>query len=71
MLPGCAVCSSLTLFLLLRTLSTVTGACHRFVHHFAKHEDLARYYYTVDLLLQQPKIQEFAKWVGRLRWKSR
>ena len=47
------------------------GACHRFVHHFAKHEDLARYYYTVDMLLEQPKIQEFAKWVGRLRWKSR
>jgi hypothetical protein len=66
----CGMCNR-DVSLMFPPLTCVPGACHRFVHHFAKHEDLARYYYTVDLLLQQPEIQAFAKWAGRLRWKSR
>lgn len=54
----------------LQNVAWLCGACHRFVHQFAKHEDLARYYYTVDLLLEQPEIHAWANWVGRLRWKS-
>ncbi len=55
----------------LQNVAWLCGACHRFVHQFAGHEDLARYYYTVDLLLEQEEIVAFAKWVGRLRWKKR
>ncbi|KAH8888636.1 YisB protein [Thozetella sp. PMI_491] len=55
----------------LQNVAWLCGACHRFVHHFAKHEDLARHYYTVDLLLEQDEIIAWAKWVGRLRWKKR
>jgi hypothetical protein len=55
----------------LQNVAWLCGACHQFVHRFANHEELARYYYTVDLLLEQEVIVNFAKWVGRVRWKSR
>ncbi|KAK3321630.1 YisB protein [Apodospora peruviana] len=35
----------------LQNVAWLCGACHRFVHHFVGHEDLARRYYTVELLL--------------------
>ncbi|KAK1757242.1 hypothetical protein QBC47DRAFT_378704 [Echria macrotheca] len=54
----------------LQNVAWLCGACHAFVHCFAGHEDLARYYYTVDLLLAQPEIVAWAEWVGRLRWKG-
>lgn len=54
----------------LQNVAWICGACHRFVHRFANHEDLARYYYTVELLLQQPEIVAFTDFVGRLRWKG-
>ncbi|KAH8645676.1 hypothetical protein BX600DRAFT_519264 [Xylariales sp. PMI_506] len=55
----------------LQNVAWLCGACHRFVHRFAGHEDLARYYYTVDLLLAQDEVVRFARWVARLRWKGR
>lgn len=55
----------------LQNVAWLCGACHQFVHRFASHEELARYYHTVDLLLEQEEIANFAKWVGRVRWKSR
>ncbi|KAJ2906149.1 hypothetical protein MKZ38_002864 [Zalerion maritima] len=45
-------------------------ACHSFVHHFASNEELARKYFTVELLAEEGKVQEWAKWVGRIRWKG-
>lgn len=54
----------------LQNVAWLCGACHRFVHQFANHEDLARHYYTVDLLLEQPEMVAWAEWVGRLRWKG-
>lgn len=54
----------------LQNVAWLCGACHRFVHRFANHEDLARHYYTVELLLEQPEVVAFAEWVGRLRWKG-
>ncbi|KAK1766427.1 hypothetical protein QBC33DRAFT_541020 [Phialemonium atrogriseum] len=54
----------------LQNVAWLCGACHRFVHRFASHEDLARRYHTVELLMQQAKIVAFAQWVGRLRWKG-
>lgn len=54
----------------LQNVAWLCRSCHSFVHHFAGHEDLARYYYTVELLLEQEEVQAFAKWVGRLRWRA-
>ncbi|KAI0397918.1 YisB protein [Xylariaceae sp. FL0594] len=55
----------------LQNVAWLCGACHRFVHRFANHEELARKYYTVDLLLEQEEVRRWAEWVGRLRWKGR
>ncbi|KAJ9148499.1 Proline-specific permease [Pleurostoma richardsiae] len=54
----------------LQNVAWLCRACHSFVHHFAGHEDLARHYYTVDLLVEQEEVRAFAKWVGRVRWKA-
>ncbi|OAQ66466.1 HNH endonuclease [Pochonia chlamydosporia 170] len=54
----------------LQNVAWLCGACHRFVHHFKNHEELARNYYTVDLLLAEEDVRKFAAWVGRLRWKG-
>ncbi|KAI0402287.1 hypothetical protein F4802DRAFT_617956 [Xylaria palmicola] len=55
----------------LQSVAWLCGACHRFVHRFAGHEELARRYYTVELLLEQEEVRRWAEWVGRLRWKGR
>ncbi|KAI1357868.1 hypothetical protein F5Y08DRAFT_135287 [Xylaria arbuscula] len=55
----------------LQNVAWLCGACHRFVHRFANHEELARRFYTVDLLLEQEEVRKWADWVGRLRWKGR
>jgi hypothetical protein len=54
----------------LQNVAWLCGACHRFVHHFKTHEELARDYYTVELLLAEEDVRKFAAWVGRLRWKG-
>ncbi|KAI0449920.1 hypothetical protein F5B21DRAFT_26577 [Xylaria acuta] len=55
----------------LQNVAWLCGACHRFVHRFANHEELARRFYTVELLLEQEEVRRWAEWVGRLRWKGR
>ncbi len=55
----------------LQNVAWLCGACHRFVHRFANHEELARRYYTVELLMQEEEVVKWADWVGRLRWKGR
>ncbi|KAH7018112.1 uncharacterized protein B0I36DRAFT_335328 [Microdochium trichocladiopsis] len=55
----------------LQNVAWLCGACHRFVHRFAGHEELARHYYTVELLMEEESIVKWADWVGRLRWKGR
>ncbi|KAL7620085.1 hypothetical protein AAE478_010635 [Parahypoxylon ruwenzoriense] len=55
----------------LQNVAWLCGACHRFVHRFAGHEDLARKYYTVKLLLEEERVRLWVDWVGRLRWKGR
>ncbi|KAI0969015.1 hypothetical protein F4678DRAFT_440662 [Xylaria arbuscula] len=54
----------------LQNVAWLCGACHRFVHRFAAHE-LARKFYTVDLLLAEDEVRRWVEWVGRLRWKGR
>lgn len=55
----------------LQNVAWLCGACHRQVHRFANHEDLARYYYTVERLLAEPEMQRYAAWASRLRWKGK
>ncbi|CAK7197816.1 hypothetical protein SEUCBS139899_000465 [Sporothrix eucalyptigena] len=55
----------------LQNVAWLCGACHRRVHRFANHEDLARYYYTVERLLAEPEMQRYAAWASRLRWKGK
>lgn len=54
----------------LQNVAWLCGACHSFVHRFRGHEDLARRYYTVELLLEEDEVRRWAEWVGRLRWKG-
>jgi len=39
--------------------------CHSAVHHVASNEDLARSFYTVDLLLERDDIQKWKKYASR------
>ncbi|KAI2634439.1 YisB protein [Xylaria nigripes] len=55
----------------LQNVAWLCGACHRFVHRFAGHEELARRFYSVELLLAEEDVRKWAAWVGRLRWKGR
>ena len=55
----------------LQNVAWLCGACHRFVHQFAGHEELARRYYTVERLLEAEEVRRFAAWAARLRWKGR
>ncbi|KZL72078.1 YisB protein [Colletotrichum incanum] len=55
----------------LNNVAWLCRLCHSFVHRFAGHEDLARYYYTVELLLEQEEIVRFAQYASRVRWKGR
>ncbi|EQK97911.1 YisB protein [Ophiocordyceps sinensis CO18] len=54
----------------LQNVDWLCGACHRFVHHFRGHEDLARHYYAVELLLADDEVGRFAAWAGSLGWKG-
>lgn len=54
----------------LQNVAWLCGACHRFVHHFKNHEELARDYYTVELLLEAEEVQQWANWASKLRWKG-
>ncbi|KAJ4419808.1 hypothetical protein N0V82_004743 [Gnomoniopsis sp. IMI 355080] len=55
----------------LQNVAWLCRACHSFVHRFAGHEALAREYFTVERLLEQEEIRDFARWVSRVRWKAR
>ncbi|KAK4143074.1 uncharacterized protein C8A04DRAFT_12718 [Dichotomopilus funicola] len=55
----------------LQNVAWLCGACHRFVHRFRGHEELAREFYTVERLLAAEEVRRFAEWVGRVRWKAR
>ena len=55
----------------LNTVAWLCRACHSFVHKIASNEELAKELYTVELLMDREDIQAWAKWVGRVRWKSR
>ncbi|KAK3059451.1 hypothetical protein LTS18_010845 [Coniosporium uncinatum] len=55
----------------LNSVAWLCRACHSFVHGVAGNEELAREWYTVDLLAERDDVQKWVRWVGRVRWKSR
>ena len=56
---------------ILNSVAWLCRACHSFVHRIASNEELAREWYTVELLLNREDVQDWAKWVSRVRWKAR
>ncbi|KAG2418407.1 hypothetical protein HFD88_001508 [Aspergillus terreus] len=56
---------------MLNSVAWLCRACHSFVHRMATNEELAREWYTVDRILERQDVQEWAKWVGRVRWKAK
>lgn len=55
----------------LDSVAWLCRACHSFVHRCASNEELAKEYFSVERLLERDDVRAFAKWVGRVRWKSR
>lgn len=56
---------------LLNSVAWLCRACHSFVHRMASNEELAREWYTVDLICSREDVQKWAQWVGRVRWKKK
>lgn len=44
--------------------------CHSFVHRIANNKELAKDWYSVDLLLAREDVQKWAAWVSKTRWKK-
>jgi hypothetical protein len=64
----------------LNSVAWLCRACHSFVHRLASNEELAKSYYTVELIgeggvegdpAKRAEVQGWVKWVGGVRWKSR
>ncbi|KAJ9611102.1 hypothetical protein H2200_004285 [Cladophialophora chaetospira] len=54
----------------LNRVAWLCRACHSFVHRMASNEELAKEWYTVDLICQREDVQKWAHWVRRVRWKK-
>lgn len=55
----------------LNKVAWLCRACHSYVHKIATNEELAREWYSVELLTERDDVQKWAHWVGRVRWKAR
>ena len=55
----------------LNSVAWLCRACHSFVHRIASNEQLAKDLWSVELLMAREDVQAWAKWVGRVRWKSK
>lgn len=55
----------------LNSVAWLCRACHSFVHRMASNEELAREWFTVDRILEREDVQDWARWVGRVRWKAK
>ena len=54
----------------LNSVAWLCRACHSFVHRMASNEDLARHFYSVDLICERDDVQKWAQWIARVRWKK-
>lgn len=50
---------------MLNSVAWLCRPCHSAVHHVASNEDLARFFYTVDLLLERDDMQKWRKYASR------
>lgn len=41
------------------------------MHRIARNEELAKRWYTVELLEEREDVIKWVQWVGRIRWKAR
>ncbi|KAF2144512.1 uncharacterized protein K452DRAFT_356687 [Aplosporella prunicola CBS 121167] len=55
----------------LNKVAWLCRACHSFVHSIASHEELARDWNEVEKLAEREDVQKWARWVSRVRWKSK
>ncbi len=55
----------------LNSVAWLCRACHSFVHRIAGNEELGKDYWSVERLTEREDVQNWAKWVGRVRWKAR
>ncbi|OOF97044.1 hypothetical protein ASPCADRAFT_3663 [Aspergillus carbonarius ITEM 5010] len=55
----------------LDSVAWLCRACHSFVHRMASNEELAREWFTVEKIWEREDVRDWAKWVGRVRWKAR
>ncbi|KAL4933637.1 HNH endonuclease [Aspergillus undulatus] len=56
---------------MLNSVAWLCRACHSFVHRMAGNEELAREWFTIERILEREDVRDWAKWVGRVRWKAR
>lgn len=64
----------------LNSVAWLCRACHSFVHRLKGNEELARSFYTVELILEggtegdvdvREEVAKWVKWVEGVRWRSR
>lgn len=62
---------------MLNSVAWLCRACHSFVHRMASNEELAKTYYTMELIQmggsdgeKKDVVEGWVKWVGKVRWKS-
>jgi hypothetical protein len=55
----------------LNKVAWLCRACHSFVHRLATNEELAKEWYSIDLLLERDDVQKWASWVSKVRWKAK
>ncbi|KDQ09916.1 hypothetical protein BOTBODRAFT_36731 [Botryobasidium botryosum FD-172 SS1] len=53
---------------LLNSVAWLCRPCHSAVHGIATNEELAREYYTIELLLTREDIQKWKKYASKQRW---
>jgi hypothetical protein len=56
---------------MLNNVAWLCRACHSFIHQMASNEELAKEYFTVEMIMERYDVQRFAAWVGGIRWKKR
>ncbi|KAH9475512.1 Putative protein YisB [Psilocybe cubensis] len=53
---------------MLNSVAWLCRPCHSVVHHVASNEDLARYFHTVELLMEREDIQKWQKYATKQRF---
>jgi 5-methylcytosine-specific restriction endonuclease McrA len=54
----------------LNRVAWLCRACHSFVHRIAGNEELARTWFSVELLMEREDVVKWAGWISKIRWKK-